>query len=74
MQRGPVYRFSVHDNGKGFDPAQVTLKGEGHIGLNIMRERAQRIGGEVDIESRPGAGTTVTLQLPVARDEAAAVA
>jgi two-component system nitrate/nitrite sensor histidine kinase NarX len=73
MQRGPVYRFSVHDNGKGFDLGGITVKGEGHIGLKIMRERAQRIGGEVDIESRPGAGTTVTLQLPVARDEAAAV-
>jgi two-component system, NarL family, nitrate/nitrite sensor histidine kinase NarX len=74
MERGPVYRFSVQDNGKGFDAALVATKGEGHIGLNIMRERAQRIGGEVEIASRPGAGTTVTLKLPVARDEAAAAA
>jgi two-component system nitrate/nitrite sensor histidine kinase NarX len=74
MQRGPVYRFSVRDNGKGFDTEQVARKGDGHIGLNIMRERAQRIGGEVDVVSRPGGGTTVILSLPVERDETAAVA
>ncbi len=74
MERGPVYRFAVSDDGKGFDMQLAAHKGEGHIGLQIMRERAQRIGGEVDIASRPGEGTTVTLRLPLARDEAAAAA
>ncbi|HWI13702.1 MAG TPA: ATP-binding protein, partial [Burkholderiales bacterium] len=72
MQRGPVYRLSVRDNGRGFDLDRAAEKGEAHIGLNIMRERAQRIGGEVEVASRPGEGATVTLRLPAARDEAAA--
>jgi len=67
MQRDQTYRFRVRDNGQGFDPRAVAQKGEGHIGLSIMRERAQRIGGELEIESRPGGGTTVTLRLPVSQ-------
>lgn len=70
MQRGAVYSVSVRDNGKGFDPG--AQRGEGHIGLKIMQERAHRIGGDVDITSQPGHGTVVTLRLPVARTEAAA--
>ncbi|HEY9447758.1 MAG TPA: ATP-binding protein, partial [Burkholderiales bacterium] len=67
MKRDQTYEFQVRDNGKGFDPRVVERKGEGHIGISIMRERAQRIGGEVTIESQPDRGTTVTLRLPVAQ-------
>ena len=74
MERGPVYRFTVRDDGHGFDVEAAARKGEGHIGLDIMRERAQRIGGEVTVASQPGAGTTVMLALPAARDEAVAAA
>jgi two-component system nitrate/nitrite sensor histidine kinase NarX len=35
-----------------------------HVGLRIMRERAQRIGATVDISSVPGSGTCVVLTLP----------
>jgi two-component system nitrate/nitrite sensor histidine kinase NarX len=65
MQRGPVYRFSVHDNGKGFDLGGITVKGEGHIGLKIMRERAHRIGADLVIESpaHDGRGTRVSIRL-----------
>ncbi|MCC7152508.1 MAG: hypothetical protein IT501_10915, partial [Rubrivivax sp.] len=37
---------------------------ETHVGLRIMAERAQRLGATLQVQSRPGAGTTVTLQLP----------
>ena len=70
LQRGADYVLTVRDDGKGFDVA--SHRGDGHIGLKIMRERAQRSGGAVDIASAPGAGTVVTLRLPVARLEAAA--
>jgi two-component system, NarL family, nitrate/nitrite sensor histidine kinase NarX len=56
------WQFTVRDNGAGFDTAQD--KGENHVGMNIMRERAQRIGARVDLVSRPGEGTTMTLTLP----------
>ena len=70
LQRGADYVLTVRDDGNGFDVAGH--RGDGHIGLKIMRERAQRIGGAVDIVSAPGAGTVVTLRLPVARLEVAA--
>ena len=74
IQRDQTYRFEVRDNGKGFDPAAAARKGDGHIGLSIMRERAQRIGGELDIQSQPGEGTTVTLRLPVSQTAEAGTA
>jgi signal transduction histidine kinase len=44
------------------------------MGLRIMRERAQRIGATVQIDTAPGAGTRVTLLLPLAQPEAAKAA
>jgi two-component system nitrate/nitrite sensor histidine kinase NarX len=69
MQRGPTYRFRVRDDGKGFDPAAVP--GDLHVGLRIMRERARRIGGELEVRSEPGAGTEVMLTLPMLQAQAA---
>ncbi len=55
-------RLVVADDGQGFDAAAV---GEGHYGLAIMRERMAQVGGRLAIESRPGAGTRVTLDAPL---------
>ncbi len=55
------YIFTVEDNGSGiYKCASI----DGHYGLLIMRERAQRIGGEIEIESSEDAGTRVQLRLP----------
>jgi two-component system nitrate/nitrite sensor histidine kinase NarX len=62
VHKGERWRFVVRDNGAGFDTAKHP--GQSHVGLNIMRERAGRIGAEVGIVSRAGQGTTVTLILP----------
>ncbi len=64
IERGENCVITVRDNGRGFDPAATDLDGEIHVGINIMRERAHRIGGRFDIQSRLGEGTTVTLSLP----------
>jgi len=64
MQRGTAYRFWVRDNGKGFDLDSVPS--DLHVGLRIMRERAQRIGGELQVTSTQGRGTEVLLTLPMA--------
>ena len=69
LQRGPVYRFRVTDDGKGFDPQATTP--DLHVGLSIMRERAHRIGGSLQVASRPGGGTEVTLTLPITQQAAA---
>lgn len=65
LRREATYRFTVSDDGCGFDAEAASDEAETHIGLRIMRERAQRIGAQVDVKSRPGSGTTVTLLLPV---------
>jgi two-component system nitrate/nitrite sensor histidine kinase NarX len=41
------------------------------VGLRIMRERAQRIGAQLDIRSRRGEGTEIVLAVPLAQREAA---
>ena len=49
--------LEVADNGCGFDPA--LLNGHGGMGLRSMSERAQNLQGAFQLESTPGAGTTV---------------
>ncbi|MGA7594068.1 MAG: histidine kinase [Gallionella sp.] len=55
------YVFTIDDNGSG---GCTFLPVEGHYGMKIMRERAQRIGGEIMVESSQGVGTRVRLYFP----------
>ncbi len=54
----------VTDDGCGFDLANVRTDPRSHLGLIGMRQRAEGIGGFLDIWSEPGEGTQVTLVLP----------
>jgi len=65
VHRDADYRFTISDDGRGFDAAGAAGAAEEHIGLRIMQERAQRIGGRIEILSGDGCGTRVTLVLPV---------
>lgn len=59
------FELHISDNGRGFDPAEVAARSEKqHIGLNIMQERAARMHAQLNIDTRSGGGTTVTLTLP----------
>jgi signal transduction histidine kinase/ligand-binding sensor domain-containing protein len=53
---------SVRDDGRGFDPARAGANG--HFGLVGMRERAAAVGAQLTVESAPGEGTTVRLEVP----------
>ena len=53
--------LEIVDNGLGFEPS---LGGGGGFGLAGIRERAQRLGGTVQIDSAPGAGTCVRVEVP----------
>lgn len=64
-QRGDRVWVSVEDNGLGFDPGEVTEEGQKSFGLLIMSERAESVGGQLEIESQPGRGTRVVVQVPV---------
>lgn len=59
-----AWTVRVSDNGVGFDPLAAWQQPD-HWGIRGMHERARLIGAELRIESRPGAGTTVTLRLPL---------
>jgi two-component system nitrate/nitrite sensor histidine kinase NarX len=55
-------QLTIQDNGRGFDPAQ---KMEGtHLGLTIMKARANRCGGTLVVESKPNMGTLISAYLP----------
>ncbi len=58
----------VEDAGRGFDSQQVLNPGDSHFGLQIMRERAESVGGKLEIQSQPGLGTRLTLSIPLAID------
>ena len=65
------YQIAVEDDGVGLAASGSGGDSEhGHFGLNIMRERAQHLGGEVRIDSAPAGGTRVLFSFSVPRTEA----
>ncbi len=60
---GDVVRLVVADDGAGFDLA-ATLRASQRLGLTSMRERAEALGGTLHVDTAPGAGTRVTLEVP----------
>jgi PAS domain S-box-containing protein len=52
---------TIEDHGRGFDTRQPTPD---HIGLQTMRERAEALGGQLEIASTPGTGTQIRVHLP----------
>lgn len=61
--------FSVSDNGKGFDPDTAPGITQGHFGLQGIQERLNRIDGTMQISSEPGAGTRVSVTIPVTPED-----
>jgi signal transduction histidine kinase len=56
------FQMDIDDNGVGFDMNTIAAGG---MGMNTMRERAESIGGRLDIKSAPGEGTRVTVVVKV---------
>jgi signal transduction histidine kinase len=78
VERDGTLRASVTDNGKGLPaggPQRAATPGEelkGGFGLTGMRERAELVGGELELMAAPGGGATVRLTVPLAGRPAAA--
>ena len=59
---GEMVQINIEDDGHGFDPERIN--GIGHFGLHTMRERAQSVGGDLQLFSDIGHGTRVVVRLP----------
>jgi len=71
-KQGDRLVLRIRDNGQGFDPADPSLSKS--LGLLGMRERAAMLGGQVNISSAPGEGTSVTAWIPLRPPGSAAMA
>ncbi len=60
-----VVEMVVRDNGRGFTPFDPGEAPPGYHGLDIIRERAEGLGGGMTISSTPGGGTEVRISLPI---------
>jgi two-component system sensor histidine kinase DevS len=65
--RNGVLRLAISDNGVGFAPGRDS--DPGHRGLRNMAERAQSLGGRLSLESAPGKGTSVVVDVPLGSRE-----
>lgn len=59
---GNLLQMTIQDDGQGFDAASINF--DSHLGLQMMRERAELVRGKLAVTSTPGRGTSVTVILP----------
>ena len=64
QQEGDWIVGTVEDTGSGFDPASRPRAEFPQFGLGIMKERAESVGGTIDIDTEPGRGTRVNIRIP----------
>ncbi|MFF2010329.1 GAF domain-containing sensor histidine kinase [Streptomyces sp. NPDC058195] len=62
-RRGGGTLLRITDDGRGFEPAATRQAGR-HLGLVSMRDRANGVGGRLTVESAPGKGTTIEMEVP----------
>lgn len=65
-ERGSQYSLIISDDGQGFQQMENKT---GSYGLSTMRERAEKLGGDAEIISKPGAGTTIRVHIPKFEEE-----
>jgi signal transduction histidine kinase len=63
-RRDGAVRLVIEDDGRGFDAGAIN-RGDGHLGLYSIRERAELLGGTLTIESAPGQGASLFVELPL---------
>lgn len=66
---GDLLKFSVSDDGRGFDPESAPSIDQGHFGLQGIRERVDTFGGSISIDSSPGRGTRVDVTVAIDGEE-----
>lgn len=63
--QGPDFTMEIRDNGQGFSTSNQNNGGRKHMGLQSMHERASIMGGELKVESAPGQGTCITVNVTI---------
>jgi signal transduction histidine kinase len=70
---GDTVALDARDDGVGFDPLQTATEARdqttGGFGLKGMRERVEQVGGTLSVESAPGEGSTLVVELPMVAPE-----
>jgi PAS domain S-box-containing protein len=62
---GGLARLVVQDDGSGFNPARLAWPDGNRFGLQFMRERAEELGGRFKVDSAPGRGTRIVVEVPL---------
>jgi signal transduction histidine kinase len=62
---GSTLRIAIEDDGAGFNPADLGRSEFPRFGLATMRERAESLGGKLRLDSTPGKGTWVSIEIPL---------
>jgi signal transduction histidine kinase len=65
---GLMSQIAIIDDGQGFDPAAIAARQAEGFGLQAMRERAEALGGSLEVISQPGEGTQVIVKVPLEKD------
>lgn len=63
-----LVHLSIRDNGQGFVPEMVLNDSAGHLGLQSLRSRARKIGGNLTVTSAPNEGATIDVVVPLRED------
>jgi len=61
---GSDAKICIEDDGQGFDAAEAMKPGRGSFGLQAIRERAESLGGRLQVDAKVGGGTRVVAWLP----------
>ncbi len=64
---GAQMQVSIEDDGQGFDSALMVTKSQG-FGMQSIRERAEALGGCLEVDSRPGNGTRIVVQMGISKE------
>ncbi len=65
VRRPKSIAITIIDDGRGFDTAALDALSAGHLGVMGMQERVRARGGRLHVSSRPGAGATVAVEIPL---------
>ena len=64
-KNGAFLTVTIEDNGQGFEPGDARRKDGGGVGLQVMRERAESLGGALDIKAQSGRGAQIIARIPL---------